>query len=289
MLGKVIKSLVVGAVVLFVGCTSTEKKEVDYKEFSKVSVMISGAEGSGSGVILKSRIDGSLILTNKHICEVIQNGGYVVKDNKRHRIFAYKKYPYHDLCLITVRRHLGVNTKIADSEPAMFENAYVSGHPASLPTVVSSGHFSGERQISMIVDVKQCDENTPPEYVMYCIFFGGIPIVETFETMVVSAISQPGSSGSPVLNVDKEVSGMVFAGKGKSLSYPFIVPHSYITHFLKVQHQLRWVRINNRYAIKVDKQVNSIQSMERKCLKDEFKNMFEFCRNLAFTPIGEAH
>lgn len=42
----------------------------------------------------------------------------------------------------------------------------------------------------------------------------------------------PGSSGSMVLNENNELSGLVFAGLGRDISYALIVPTEYIIDFL---------------------------------------------------------
>jgi hypothetical protein len=64
----------------------------------------------------------------------------------------------HDLCLITVEGNLKAHTKVAQRAPvAYYENALVSqAIPALMPNVVTSGHFSGRKVISVMKGIKPC-------------------------------------------------------------------------------------------------------------------------------------
>jgi hypothetical protein len=264
---------------------------LNYSMYSEVSVKILRNDGrsGGSGVILNSGIMGSTILTNKHICNVIVKGGYVEKNSRSYRITQYKMYPFHDLCLIKVRNNLRVNTKIAEDTPRMYDSAVVSGHPNLLPTVVANGHFSDSKIIQLIVGFKPCDQKTPDNMLGYCMFFGGIPIVEEYESVVISAQIKPGSSGSPVLTKNREIGGLVFAGQGRDFSYGYIVPHSYIAHFLDVERLISWKSISTLVDLsstKEDEEIFGKMYVEDRCQTVQGKKIFQFCRSLSTTPIG---
>lgn len=247
------------------------------KEFADTSVMIidRNQESGGSGVILTSNLAYSIILTNKHVCRLTKGGGFVVKGNRSYLVHSIKRYPVHDLCMVKVYTNFGVNTKVAGATPTDFNKAYISGHPALLPHVLTTGNFSGHQIINLIVGIKECDENTDEKYMLYCIFMGGVPIIQQFDSQLVTGTILPGSSGSGVFNTDGEIAGLVFAGRGDGLGYAFIVPHQYVVDFVENQDLYEWKEVN---SFNYDKMIRSIFNTQTYCtgpLKTQFRN---FCK-----------
>lgn len=204
--------------------------------FAETTAMITNLEGNsgGSGVVLESNADESLVLTNSHVCEVTRNGGIVRTDTKSAIVVSFQQSEIHDLCLIKVKADLGINTKIADNAPQLFSKASIAGHPQLLPTIVTEGHFSHKVIIPVLFKIKKCEDKDydNPDLGMFCLFFGGIPIIRIFEAQPVSATIQPGSSGSAVFNSEGNISGLVFAGSGQ-LAYAYIVPLEYVKFFVE--------------------------------------------------------
>lgn len=230
-------------------------------EFAKTSVMIKleDRESGGSGVILSSSDKGSVILTNKHVCQVIQAGGIVQTLNARYKITRYKIYAHHDLCLVKVRDNLGINTIIAENKPTLFSPVYVSGHPNLLPHVLTTGYFSDYKKISLMVGIKPCTKEDKEKEPFMCIFMGGTPIIKQMASQVVTATIMPGSSGSGVFNSDGEISGLVFAGNSQGLSYGFIVPLTFVKDFIRNQRLYRWVKpkkgSNKNFLVNIEKNI----------------------------------
>lgn len=215
------------------------------EELVKVSVMILNAAqtGGGSGVILKSSSQGSEILTNSHICEVIAEGGVVI-DSKGsvHKIEQYKASQKHDLCLVKVKSDLKINIKLASNAPKAGELARIVGHPNLLPVIITEGHFSEKIRVNIMVDVRECtaEEKKNRKTAPLCFFMNGIPITKPYQALVASNLIMPGSSGSPVFNEDGELAAVVFAGGG-DLSFAFLVPHEFVKNFLKIESKmLKW-------------------------------------------------
>jgi len=231
---------IVGAlIVLSLGYSMLDThylKPKQVKEFAVTSVkVVNMSETSGgSGVILSSSATESIVLTNKHVCKVIEEGGLVVKSTRSFLISAYKESFSHDLCEIKVNADLGVNTKVASEAPEEYSEAFISGHPNLLPHVLTKGNFSGRMTIRVNIGVKKCskEDYEDPAKVFMCIFTGGIPVIETFDSQLVTGTIMPGSSGSAVFNENGEIAGLVFAGNSKELSYAFIVPQEYIYNFV---------------------------------------------------------
>lgn len=245
---------VVGTVIVaslaHTGLSLVKKNDVTQ---SSVMIVRSDRKSGGTGIILSSSNTESTILTNSHVCRVIENGGLIVAKSGEHRIFSFKHSQTHDLCLVKVKANLGINTAISNRKPrSYYEKAFISGHPSLLPNVVTSGHFSGNMIIQVLTGFKKCEEEDfrNPDTGLLCLFMGGFPIVKEYESTLVTATIMPGSSGSGVYNDDMELSGVAFAGSGQ-LGYAWTVPFEDMHYFLDVeQEQLIETRTPNELDIK---------------------------------------
>lgn len=231
-LGKVAIGLLVLAATLLTGSVLFSDKS----EITNSTVMITTMSGNsgGSGSVIYSSENRSLVLTNKHVCEIALNGGLVkTTSGQTHTILSFKESAAHDLCLITVASKLPGKVSLATSAPKMYELATVSGHPGLLPNVVTQGHFSGNKVINVFLGMRKCteEESKSQELGLPCAFFGGLPVFHTYEAVLVTATIMPGSSGSAIYNSSKELSAVVFAGSGQ-IGYAFAVPFEYVNTFL---------------------------------------------------------
>lgn len=227
--------LTTGCAALYMGSRSQSgERPESNSEYARTSVSIVSPtlHAGGSGVILWSRASKSAILTNLHVCNLIQVGGVVQREGQSWPVMSYRVYTKHDLCVVTVAANLRVNTHVAEDPPDLYSNLVVAGHPALLPTIMSRGHFSSHKIIQMIVDMIPCDGTEEGQDMMFCMFMGAKPIVQQFDSQPISALIMPGSSGSGVFNDKGEIAGLVFAGPGDGLGYGFIVPQEYIADFL---------------------------------------------------------
>lgn len=211
-------------------------------EFVETSAMVAVPNklSGGSGVILSSNEKESIVLTNKHVCEVIQSGGVISTSGKDYKIAAFKVYKLHDLCMVKVLANLKVNTVVAKSEAPLYSHAYVSGHPSLLPHIVTEGYISNKKKVDILVDIKECSKDDLASNPMECLFGGGIPVIKKFDAQLVTATIMPGSSGSAVFNEDGEIAGLIFAGSAQGLSYGFFVPLKSIQDFIQNQDKYKW-------------------------------------------------
>lgn len=119
------------------------------------TVMITNIEGNsgGSGVIIYRSSNESMILTNKHVCEILPEGGLIqTTSGEKYTVSKYRESEMHDLCLIYTQADLKYNTDLASSAPKMYENLKISG-------VVFAGQ--GDMSYAFIV---------PYEYVHYFLY-----------------------------------------------------------------------------------------------------------------------
>lgn len=230
--------LVTGSViVLLVLLTSSPKIESNAdRKMTDATVMITNLAGNsgGTGVVVSVSDNESEILTNSHVCGLLKSGGKITTTyGESHLAKLYKQDVDHDLCLVVIAAKLKAKAKIASSKPEMFTDATISGHPNLLPNVLSRGYFSDSRVIQVFTGITPCSEEQMHDRTLgvVCMFFGGLPVIKSYETIVVTALIMPGSSGSAVYNESQEVSGLVFAGSA-GMSYAFIVPYDYVKSFL---------------------------------------------------------
>lgn len=223
--------------LLVLGCTTLRPKTMD--QFQETSVLIkSDSGGGGSGVIYKSSPKGTVILTNRHICESIAGGGTVV-DYKRHPILAFKKSPTHDICYIFIKADLALDTVISKRSPKINDKLYISGHPSLYPHIVSQGYLAGNEDFPIHMDDRDCTAEEKKKDPIECIL-DGHPKYVTLESNVVSALISPGSSGSAVFNEDGEIVGLAFAAQG-DIGYALVVPWKFLNRFVaKEAKTLKW-------------------------------------------------
>jgi S1-C subfamily serine protease len=212
---------------------SLSGKKNDITQSSVMITNIAGTSG-GTGIVLHSSETSSTILTNSHVCRVVEKGGMVTGESGSFIVATYKHSHTHDLCLITVDGNLKAHTDIAHRAPYIYkEGAAISGHPALFPNVITTGHFSGRRVISVMKGMTPCtdDQKKDPDTMLLCLLAGGLPQIEQYDSTLVTATIMPGSSGSGVYNEDKELSGVAFAGSG-DLGYAWTVPFESMRNFL---------------------------------------------------------
>lgn len=242
---------------------------------SQVTVMITNYSGSagGSGVIIQNNPTKSLVLTNSHVCGLVaKSGGLIKHDTGDYFVTGTMQSTQHDLCVISVAADLKNSVKIAGEVPELYTEAIVTGHPALLPNIISKGHFGNKQIVRVLTGVKPCTEEDfkNPNNIGMCLFLGGFPIIKTFESQIVSALIQAGSSGSAVLNSNGELSGLVFAGAGNGLSYASIVPYQYIISFLYGEFDVnKLVKPSNEMVLSADQKeesrISSIHEAIKKC------------------------
>lgn len=262
-----------------------KKADVIYYDPSTNSVKITNIAQThgGTGTIIESGSKGSLVLTNSHVCAVVEDGGLVIGMNGSFAVVGYKKSEDHDLCLIKVLGNLRGRAKLARRPPVpYYEAATISGHPSLYPNVKTQGHVSGRQVIEVLVGFKPCtkEDLEDEQKVFLCVFVGGLPILKTFDSVLVTATIMPGSSGSAVYNSDMELSGVVFAGSGP-LAYAWTVPYEYVMNFLlKESRRLKYEKPSNLsspLASKKSETENFMKKLQSVCESPDKVKIKELC------------
>lgn len=250
------------------------------------SVMITNraVNHGGTGIILKSDKNESTILTNDHVCKVVKGSGGIVRTAfGDYQVSSILESELSDLCLLTVAADLGINTKVAKVGPSFYDKAVISGHPALMPNVLSTGHFSGRSIIQVMTGFRPCtdDENSNPTLGMICAFFGGFPVVKSYESVLVTATIMPGSSGSGVYNKNNQLSGVVFAGSGE-LGYAWTVPYEQVVNFLTIESlSLKRQNIDNTMNLFAGPDDSKkIKEVLKKCAIETSEIILNYCNML---------
>ena len=165
-----------------------------------------GELATGSGFA----IDAHTLVTARH----------VVGDAREVRVSTYDGHdltssgsataPDADLAIVRTDAPLPASLPLADADPQVGDAVHVVGYPKGDALTVTSGHVTGERKDPL-------DVNAEP-------------------VLVADATVEPGSSGSPVLDDDDAVVGVVYA-KGTN-DTTFFVPVSTLRAMLDDEDSL---------------------------------------------------
>ena len=163
--------------------------------------------GSGSYIQYKDKF---YILTNRHICLAGQH----INKNKTHiqideQVARIVKISYDgDLCLLESNRKSGL--LISNTAPVPMDHVTIIGFPRGIGKVIRSGRIINTKDIYM------------SNYSGYA----------TVSATQISATAYPGNSGSPALNSNGHIIGVLFAGNSSYPQEPFIVPYNKLISFL---------------------------------------------------------
>ncbi len=177
---------------------SAERPE-DFQRIAKdrvFKVLIQTFNGVGGGTAsLVHTKKGNVILTNKHICEASEAGIITMleQDGKRYYTEVLRMSQTTDLCLLKIPQDLKNERayELAPKQPEKETPVYVFGHPYLEPLTENHGRYRHEFVLP---------EEKNEKYVLTGIYAGRL-----------SFFIRPGNSGSPVINSDGDLVGVVFA------------------------------------------------------------------------------
>lgn len=204
----------------------------------------SNLQSGGTGFAVKGASGTTYTLTNAHICEMTQ-GDYIVAkngpaDNRGTRVFPLEITHETDLCIATAVPGLQP-LEVADTVNISKQHVYIVGYPLLNPLSVSEGNLAGLEYLTL----EYCENklisgngymllpampgsNRDPLDGMYEV--DERECVRSLWAAMSTARSFPGNSGSPTLDEDGKIVGVLFGGSGRGVSAS--VPLSEVKKFL---------------------------------------------------------
>ncbi len=175
----------------------------------------------GTGFLLETKNYGKMIITNKHVCETLDEENTIHVLEQGNAVYAahqIAKSKLTDLCIIKAPKEVAdtrVGLQLADTDIKPNEQVYVYGHPFLRPLTSYMGAYI----------------NTSTEPIG---FEGVFDPSHVMEIGRLNFMVFPGNSGSPLLNAAGRVVGVIFAMEGGSRNGLF-VPLSALRRFIETQ------------------------------------------------------
>ena len=180
--------------------TAVYRDTIDSVVLVSVSIGATGGGGGGGGLGSGFVVDDQHIVTNNHVVQAATEGEIEVQFNNQEWATAsiVGTDPYSDLAVLSVEDLPDETDALpfVESEPAIGQEVLAIGNPLGLDASVSQGIVSGTNRA------------LPSP--------AGTSIPATIQT---DAPINPGNSGGPLVNLDGEVLGVVFAGASQTIGF----------------------------------------------------------------------
>ena len=223
--------------------------EIVYEDASRsiVSVESDPMVGRGTGFVVKAESGQKFVITNAHVCELgLKSGymvGYVRKDGEfrtplEHKLEVIKQYDNHDLCILKLHDDLPA-LPLAD-DVHVNERVQIIGYPVFNLLSASHGHVRGYAEIKTQweVPMERCVGKAFRKMPMgfKADAAGKIITIEACifkqDFLMTDALGDAGQSGSPALNEQGEIIGVMSMVIGKYRVFALLVPLNDLRAFL---------------------------------------------------------
>jgi serine protease Do len=195
---------------------SVVRISVDYIVEDKITLASVERGFVATGFSIATQDNASFILTNQHVCNMGNAVVYILRTSSGDNIRAkfIRSDPFADICLLKAFGVISPLT-LAKNNASQGDRIVTIGGPEGIFPIMVDGLISGYHNMHMKND---SDEEGQFEI--------------NFRAQVMSAPIYQGSSGSPVINMDGDVVGIVFAVRGEKEHIAFIVPISEVWRFV---------------------------------------------------------
>jgi len=199
--------------------SSVVKIGVEYITQDKITLAMvqRGHFATGFSIVATDAV--SFVLTNKHVCAMGAAANYILTLQSGEKVLArfIRSDPFADICLLGTASVIP-QLKLANDNASQGDRIVTIGGPDGVYPLLVDGLMSGYGNMDM-----RNEQDEDGEFEVH------------FRAQVMSAPVYPGSSGSPVVDVNGEVIGIVFAVRGEKEHIAFIVPISEVWRFLQIK------------------------------------------------------
>lgn len=205
------------SVTTYLGFDGQKDRSADImKDVSGSIYIVYDKTGRGTGWIAKAKSGKLYMVTNGHVCESAKESMNTEKNGVLSELTIRYRDPRHDICLLDAPKKavaLPLAKKVYKEK-----EAYAVGFPAVEFMTSQQGLVKGYEIVSMPYPLPPGQCKDLPKFEIYkrklengkteeiCVFHGN--------TVVTTIQSDSGGSGSPILNDDEEVIGMVMLTTG---------------------------------------------------------------------------
>jgi S1-C subfamily serine protease len=175
---------------------------------SRSILRITNEEGNsgGTGFAVRAPSDNVVIVTNDHVCNVGQAGRVFVRGSSVSMGQILKRDFEHDLCAVNIGPYAPSPLPVAERELNRFDAVFVQGHPLLMPQTPVAGKVI-DRVIETI-GFRPTNGTCPTPATLREGLFGSFCVLN-MELMTTTLQIFPGNSGSPVLNEQGAIVGVI--------------------------------------------------------------------------------
>lgn len=224
--------IVISAVLLFVTIVASvlvadraHKEYLEHRVGDQIlfvtSLQNSKIQGRATGFHVKAKSGNVVFVTNAHVCELANDQGLVLildKLNSKRLVprRVIEVYSDNDLCVIEpLPGYDGL--EVAD-DLSVGEPVWAIGYPLGESLNISNGRVKDFGSTTLItnIPVDQCEGPKLKKTQIQLWFFVIEVCMVTFDSVQTDIIIYGGNSGSPLLNIWGNVTGVVFAANNRT-------------------------------------------------------------------------
>lgn len=250
MFKKTLVTILVLSTLIVLNFSSLSPKQLYHSAIRKYVgsrvVILTEGKGGGSGFHATGASGTTYIVTNTHVCNIVDESGIITVidfTGTKHKRKVLKRHKNHDLCL--VEGLPGFSGLSVSNSSFLGQIVNLVGHPALRPLSISEGEVVGTKRIALIIgkdipdhmcfgDQIDLTKSKDLGALIFALLNGTTTICvgRALRSTMFHGITYGGNSGSPVVNSWGTVVGVLFASGGH-LTDAYLVPGDILEKFLK--------------------------------------------------------
>lgn len=209
--------------MLSIVCLSFESDKERVMEHPENFVMLTNEAGNsgGTGFSIISPSGKLYTLTNAHVCDGVSKDGYIfghdAYENRQIKLKVIEVSDFTDLCLVeSMPKAIGL--EVSNRDVIRNDKLFSLGFPTLEPLTYIEGLKTADMSVLVALEEVPIEKCILPKHKIMTmkISFFGIDTEVKFCAMSINATLTnlkiyPGNSGSPVMNMDGKVVGVMFA------------------------------------------------------------------------------